>query len=179
MTSKAAIGAQVKKDLVLIDDDQVFCQLMKQHALKRGIEMDCFLNLAEMGSIGQFLNYRVAIVDYRLEQMTGIEVAEYFPVFFNQIPVILISQSPIELCGNAREKLPPSVKSFAQKSEGPEAILDKALLLRTIAVTPDKQRAEPDKTQKRSGASSSSQIPPPRPTAARSNHASDSLEESS
>lgn len=124
--------SEPQRDFVLIDDDQVFCNLMAQHAKRRGVTLDCFLNVSELGSMNHFSRYHVAIVDYRLEQMTGLEIAEYFPTFYNQMPVLLISQSPLGSCEGMSGKWPSSVKTFVQKCEGPDAILDHAQALQRL-----------------------------------------------
>jgi HPt (histidine-containing phosphotransfer) domain-containing protein/CheY-like chemotaxis protein len=128
-TAAATATATLKKsqrDLVLVDDDLTFCHTMVYAAKRRGLEIDYFTNLMDMGSIACFQKYSVAIVDFQLEQMNGLEVAEYFPVFFDDMPVILISQNE-QGDGSQRQKWPQSIKQFVHKKAGAEAILDAAL----------------------------------------------------
>lgn len=113
--------------LVLIDDDPTFCSLMQHFAVSRGLGLDTFTSLQDMGSIGRLKDYSVAIVDFDLGCMNGIEIAEYLPVFFGKMPMLLVS-------GMTRRERPgrdwpASIKMFMHKDQGPDAILDAALSL--------------------------------------------------
>lgn len=128
-----------KSRFVLIDDDELFCDIMANYAKLRDIPLDYYLSLSEMGSIGRLSQYHVAIVDFDLGQMNGIEIAEYLPVFFGGMPLVLISATEKEHL--ASDKWPESIKAFVHKGSGPSAILDKALevaqrFVRTDHVTP-------------------------------------------
>jgi two-component system response regulator HydG len=112
--------------LVLIDDDVGFCKIMSRFAQSRGIKLDCFASLLEMGSLGRLSNYAAAIVDFDLGPMNGVEIAEYLPAFFGDMPMVLIS-------GKLRQKSgkdwPRSIRRFVHKDAGPDAVLDAALSL--------------------------------------------------
>lgn len=115
----------VSRRMVLIDDDVGFSKIMQAFASSRGIDLECFRELNDMGSLGRLSLYGVAIVDYDLGNMNGIEVAEYLPAFFDDMPMLLISgqnRQPRE--GTA---WPKSVKGFMHKDKGPDKIIDKAL----------------------------------------------------
>lgn len=105
---------------VLIDDDEVCRKVYKGFADAEGTLLDCFNSLEEMGSIGHLAAYDVAIVDYDLGHMNGLEIAEYLPSLFGGMPMVLIS-------GKNRDdkvgKWPSSVRCFVSKDAGPEAIL--------------------------------------------------------
>ncbi|MEZ4744016.1 MAG: response regulator [Bdellovibrionota bacterium] len=120
LNSKSSDECQGK--IVLIDDDLSFCQIMKAYASVRGWQLDAFVSLEEMGSIGKLSEYTSAIVDYNLKSMNGLEIAEYLPAFFGEMPMILVSGS------DQKEKRdnpwPNSIKAFVHKCEGPEKILD-------------------------------------------------------
>ncbi len=113
--------------LVLIDDDISFCKMLSSFALSRGIHLDCFSSLQEMGFIGLMSRYDAAIVDFDLGSMNGIEIAEYLPAFFSEMPMILISGRD-RRCKSGGH-WPISIKSFIHKDQGPDAILDAALAI--------------------------------------------------
>lgn len=113
------------RKLVLIDDDQAFCTIMQSFALSRGLALDCFTNLDEMGSIGRLSDYAAAIVDYDLGSMNGIEIAEYLPIFFGDMPMVLVSGQ--RRAAESHKPWPPSIRTFVHKDEGPDTILDRAL----------------------------------------------------
>lgn len=102
--------------LVLIDDDRVYNAVMLRAAVLAGVELDVFTSLSDLGSIGLLGDYDAAIVDYQLEQMTGIEVAEYLSTFFKDVPMVLVSQSD-HIPGDAR-KWPKSIAKFVPKKAG-------------------------------------------------------------
>lgn len=112
-------------NFVLIDDDEIFCDIMANYAKLRDISLDYFLSLGEMGSIGRLSNYQVAIVDFDLGQMNGVEIAEYLPAFFGNKPLILVSATEEERLNIT--SWPGSIKAFVHKGKGPAVILDTAL----------------------------------------------------
>lgn len=111
---------------VLIDDDQAFGLIMSKAASKRGLELDVFLSLGDMASIGALGMYDAAIVDYELGGMTGVEIGEYLSSLFTHIPMILISYQD-------RPKnvhWPDSIKAFLHKGQGYEQIFNELEKLR-------------------------------------------------
>ena len=117
--------AYTNRSVVLIDDDLTFCKLIEAFANSRGISIDCYESLQAMGSVGKLSNYAVAIVDYDLGSMNGIEIAEYLPVFFDDMPMVLISSQKRQ--SDVHTPWPSSVKRFVHKDRGADAILDAAL----------------------------------------------------
>jgi DNA-binding response OmpR family regulator len=116
--------AQKSRRIVLIDDDPAFCSIMASFATSRGLCLDYYSNLQEMGFLGKLSSYSVAIVDFDLGTMSGIEIAEYLPIFFGDMPMVLVSG----MHRDERGRLwPKSVKEFVHKDEGPDAILDAAV----------------------------------------------------
>jgi ActR/RegA family two-component response regulator len=125
MTQEAAITMPPK--LVLIDDDEVFSAIFCRWAQIEGISIDVFHSLDDMGFIGLLAQYDVAIVDYDLGRLNGVEVAEYMMQLFRDKPMVMISGTD-----RSREMLgcPPCVKTFMRKSAGYERILHAALKVR-------------------------------------------------
>ena len=111
--------------ILLIDDDPTFRNLMAKVAARRGIALDAYESLLDLGSVGLISGYDVAIVDYHLEQMTGIEIAEYLKAFFAETPMVLVS---ILTCDEISEAAwPAPIVRFMNKNAGCEAILNSAL----------------------------------------------------
>ena len=123
LANELSLKTELRPKMVLIDDDPVFCKVMSSYAILRGIQLDCFKTLGEMGSLGRFSDYEAAIVDYDLGPMNGLEVAEYLPIFFRKMPMILISGKEIF----QETYWPSSVKDFVHKETGPNRILDVAV----------------------------------------------------
>jgi DNA-binding response OmpR family regulator len=114
-----------KKGLLLIDDDEAFCRLVKAAADARGIPMTCYASLEQMPSLGALGDYDLAILDYNLRAFTGLEIAEYVDVFFDQLPVLIVSIDNLE--NNSAERWPACVRKFVNKAFGPFAIVQRAL----------------------------------------------------
>jgi len=110
--------------IVLIDDDPIFLNLMEFAAEKAGFEVESYASLGELGHLGSIKKFDLAIVDYQLEQMTGVEIAEYFSVFFADIPLILVSANREENLD--KTKWPKSITRFVSKHEGFSEVLNAA-----------------------------------------------------
>lgn len=106
--------------VLLIDDEETFGQLMSRVALKAKIPLKYFPRISEPSEIPDF---DVAVVDYDLGNVTGVQLARLFEHLGEVKPVILISEST-----DIRDKnWPHSVQKFMSKSEGPLSILLEAL----------------------------------------------------
>ena len=114
-------GAGTEKSFVLIDDDPLYCSIMSHVASTLGITLDYYTSLLEMGSIGRLASYQLAIVDYDLGPINGVEVAEYLPALLGSMPLVLISAKDRSAPEGTR--WPDSVARFVNKGEGTEAIL--------------------------------------------------------
>lgn len=110
-----------KKKIVLIDDDEIYTKIFHSFVSTREIDCDCYTALGDMGSIGRFRDYDAAVIDFDLGSMTGIEIAEYIPIFFGRMPVIIISGK------NRRPEngvfWPSSVRKFIHKDQGFDVIV--------------------------------------------------------
>jgi len=108
---------------ILIDDDPIYNSIMLRCAEQEKIDLEVFSSLIDMGFVGLLGRYDVAIVDYDLGQMTGLEIAQYLTALFGDIPMILVS---------AKERTkkqtiwPKSIKAFVHKSRGYSSVLKKA-----------------------------------------------------
>lgn len=118
-----------KMDIVLIDDDPIFCSLMADHARRMNVNLHFFHDLLEVQNSGNLQKYQVAILDYQLEQMNGLEVANWIPSFFNDMPIILVSYEDRNE-ENTNATWPGSVRCFVHKKEGVKSILAHAVALR-------------------------------------------------
>ena len=116
-----------KPRIVLVDDDDSFGLIMTRVAEIKNVQLDYFPSVSEMGYISALNSYDVAIVDYYLNGMNGLEVAEYVPHFFENLQMVLISGRPMDSIKAAG--VPECIKEILSKSSGYEAILNAALTL--------------------------------------------------
>lgn len=108
---------------VLIDDDPTFRAILLRAAHIYGVQVDVYESLEELGAVGLLSRYDVAIVDYDLGALNGLEIAEYLDVLCSDTPMILVSAK--DRRSNAR-KWPQSIKQFIPKSMGYSYILEQA-----------------------------------------------------
>jgi len=114
---------QSKSSIVLIDDCPAFCNIMKAVAEDMDISLSCFNSLAEMYSLAHFSNYDLALIDYHLESWCGLEIARYIDIFFQDLPVVLISGDNLR----KDSSWPSSIRTTLNKEVGPRAILESSL----------------------------------------------------
>lgn len=99
---------------LLIDDDPVFSSIMVAAAFRQGIHLEAYPSLKSMHSVGNLGHYQGVILDYQLDQMTGVEIGQYMSAFFPATPVVLVS------AGERRPESswPPCIREFVPKSAG-------------------------------------------------------------
>lgn len=118
-----ADGTQHNPKILLIDDDPVFIAVMKRWALMEKVQLESYVSLDEMGFIGLFSNYDVAILDYDLGYTTGIEIARCTDALLHHMPIVIVSaKDRSQECADA----PTCVKAVLQKSKGYSHILNVA-----------------------------------------------------
>ncbi|MBC7659282.1 MAG: response regulator [Chitinophagaceae bacterium] len=112
-----------EKRYVLIDDDASFRAVLLRAAHVSGIHVDVFESLEELGAVGLLSRYDVAIVDYDLGTLNGLEIAQYLELLCRQTPMILVSGKDRTESSN---QWPRSIKQFIPKSMGYSYILEQA-----------------------------------------------------
>ena len=112
----------IKKPVILIEDDLVFAKSLIDYAHTTGILIEHFTSMSELGFIGNIKRYRAIILDFRLPNLNGLEIAEMCASLFHDLPVVLISNNlPTE---------EPWATNFANihfriaKSQGVNAIIE-------------------------------------------------------
>jgi DNA-binding response OmpR family regulator len=110
--------------MVIIDDDPNFLDVMATAAAYEGIDAETFSSLDEMGTLARLGDYDLAVLDYSLSSMTGIEIAEYIDIFFDRLPVILVSASDSAL--RVEDHWPDCIRDFKPKAEGVPSIIGSA-----------------------------------------------------
>ena len=126
-----------QKRLILIDDDQTFGHIMLRCAEEMGLELDYFESLEDLGFVGLMADYDVAILDYDLGKMTGLEIGEYLTAFFGKMPMLLISGTMRDLGPAEGNRGIPG--PFLHKASGPAQILSAAMQLKAAGKPTEKQ----------------------------------------
>jgi len=86
---ESVVGYRPNK-FIVIDHDLQFGERLLHVASERGFYVDCYKSMLEIGYLGRLKQYDVAIVNYELGDMTGLEVAEYCEKLLGNLPLILI-----------------------------------------------------------------------------------------
>jgi CheY-like chemotaxis protein len=119
-----ASGSAAIPRIVLFDDDPIFARAMERTARRRSVPLVSICNPTDAAKIAG-MPIDVAIVDFDLGDMTGVELADWVTDFVGSIPILLISYTLRE--PTAEEPWPRSIKRFALKADGVESILIDAI----------------------------------------------------
>ncbi len=111
--------------MILIDDDPSYTAILARSAALEGIQLDTFHSLSELGFVSLLRNYDVAIIDYDLGALNGVEIAEYMSSLLDDMPMVLISASDRS---EEIARCPCCVRAFINKSAGFDKILEAAKL---------------------------------------------------
>ena len=109
--------------ILFVDDDALFGALMSRLAEKGKIPLCHVTSPREINLVRLKETYDIMILDYELQNVSGIQLVRSFEVLSLNIPTLLIS-SYSKL---PNHQLPSSVISFMHKSNGPQAILWSAI----------------------------------------------------
>jgi hypothetical protein len=120
------LSKQEKIRVILIGEAPSSQILDDLRTIEKGLDLDVFASLEELGFVGLLARYDVAIVDNDLADVTGLDVAAYMATFFGDKPVLLIGDRNLK-----QEQLASlsCVKGFMAKSQGHRHILMAAVNL--------------------------------------------------
>ena len=107
---------------LLIDDDPLYRALVEATAEQMGVELKSYPSIAEMGSCARIKDYAAVLLDYELEHLNGLEIAEYIDTFFKDIPVVLVTGHAVEQFDN--EKWPLCIREITSKQRPIAEIID-------------------------------------------------------
>jgi DNA-binding response OmpR family regulator len=107
------------KKILVIDDEQDFCELMKNILLRENFTVDCALTLQEAeGKLRA--NPQIVLLDNNLPDGSGLDYLQMHPVPFMNSSVIVVTADPAE-----------SIKEKAAR-EGTVAFLSKPFSVKAI-----------------------------------------------
>ncbi|MBI4405246.1 MAG: response regulator [Deltaproteobacteria bacterium] len=112
----------VPPHILVLDDDILFGKILSKIASLKQVPLTFCTSVREVGKLPNW-KFDIAIVDYDLGLVTGLQFVNYLERFMNTVPVILVSQyRQIKAA-----KWPTSVKGFIHKSVGPYEIFNMAV----------------------------------------------------
>jgi DNA-binding response OmpR family regulator len=112
--------------VLLVDDDEVFCQVVKKRAEQFGIELHAFNHISELARAGDLSGYDVALVDHYLGKFNGSTVSRFLSTFHTKVPVVMISSSSL-WWHKTGARWPANVRRFVHKDRSVSEILVQAM----------------------------------------------------
>jgi DNA-binding NtrC family response regulator len=110
--------------IVLFDDDPLFGKAMERAARLSQVSLASIADAKDVEKIAN-MQFDVAIVDFDLGDITGVEVAEFLCDVATRLPMLMISHT--DRCSTVDLPWPRAVKGFVNKHYGPDTILEEAL----------------------------------------------------
>lgn len=112
----------LKPKLLLVDDDPTYGKIMHKAATLHKLHLTYCKDMEDFAQLSDF-SFDVAIVDYNLGCVNGIELTRYIESYaMKPVPVILVSQTQ----QRANENWPNSIREFIYKENGPTAVINAA-----------------------------------------------------
>lgn len=105
--------------VVLVDDDPIFAALLKKVAIKERLNLTVILSAKEAYRTLPSLDYDVALLDFDLGRVTGVQLSTYLQNDGQTSPVILVSN----IRDFQESEWPATVKKAVSKKAGPYSIL--------------------------------------------------------
>lgn len=114
------MAAGTTEAILLLDDDHDYGRLITQVAQHRGLRVDHYESLIDLGNLGRLESYKVVVLDYHLSHTTGLEIAAFLGVKLPWIPA-LITSADATIKGQL--DLPKNVFSVIEKRHGPAELM--------------------------------------------------------
>jgi CheY-like chemotaxis protein len=120
--AKVPAATTASPRILVIDDDPLFCKMMKRTAGDNRLSVTVCKSVGEVLGLTQHLPYDVAIVDYFFGELTAVQLVD---LLGKDVPIILISGT--ERAKLTNEMFPISFNRFVHKNRGPITIYCEAL----------------------------------------------------
>lgn len=108
-----------KPKIVLVDDDPTFGHIMEAVALSHGLTLTYFQSVREAYRHIEETRFDIAIIDYDLGQVTGVQFGRHLDRIAGKVPVVLVSALKMP----KETQWPAPVAHFISKKEDPETVL--------------------------------------------------------
>jgi DNA-binding NtrC family response regulator len=84
-------GAANRCDVLIVEDDQIQCEEMASFLARSGLDVVMANNPAQALRVAATVPPRVALLDYNLPEMTGVELAEKMRALLPETPILMMS----------------------------------------------------------------------------------------
>jgi DNA-binding NtrC family response regulator len=120
----ATSGNSNKPNILLVDDDEIFGKVMVAMARDKGLSLTYVQSVRDAYHLSE-REFDIAIVDYDLGIVNGIQLASFFEKHLKPQMVILTSAHS----GIEKKDWPALIKGFLPKGNGAASILKEAVAL--------------------------------------------------
>ena len=109
--------SELEKPICLIDDDPIFCESFARQCQNLTLKkVESFNSFEEVRKSGEITRFSCFVVDYDLEDTTGLEVARTLLTQRNDVPVVVVSATNRPWDENHDDLV--NVKAFVSKWSG-------------------------------------------------------------
>ncbi len=77
--------------LLLVDDDEVFCQVMQRALTRRGFQVETCFNIASAEQAAQQTHFNKALVDLKIAQESGLSLIRSLKTINPEIQIIMLT----------------------------------------------------------------------------------------
>ncbi len=115
-------AARPTLNILLVDDDLVFAQIMQQSARRAGAVLHHCASIGDLARMRHVESYDVALIDYNLGAVDGTSVATFLNLFFGAVPVAIVSSSS-QWWFETGASYPACVRKFIHKAHSHAEII--------------------------------------------------------
>lgn len=112
----------MNKKILIVEDDVVFCKLLTRFLSKNGFEVMDAQNGKDAFELMELNIFKLAVLDYRLPDMTGIEILSKLKAKQPNSKVVLITRYGDEEV--ASKAIASGADAFISKPINPDELLD-------------------------------------------------------
>jgi two-component system response regulator HydG len=112
----------MNKKILIVEDDVVFCKLLTRFLSKNGFEVMDAQNGKDAFELMELNNFELAVLDYRLPDMTGIEILSKLKEKQTSSRVVLITRFGDQEV--ASKAIAAGADAFISKPINPDELLE-------------------------------------------------------
>ncbi len=102
--------------ILVIDDDAIFCEIMKKVGQRRGFEVTT-CSIPDTLKRPDTWNFDAAVIDYNLDFVDGVELTQYIRHFGCEVPIMIVSATN----HTQPSGWPFGIRGFMSKKHGADA----------------------------------------------------------
>jgi len=81
----------IAQNMLLVDDDEIFCQVMQRALTRRGYNVEMCFNIESALNAAQKIGFKKAIVDLKIAQESGLSLIRHLKTTSPDIQIIMLT----------------------------------------------------------------------------------------